>query len=121
MTKKKLVATVESTTPARGARSQAVRDFFGKNPDAPVKAVIEALKAQGVDVSAALVGSIKYNKGAKKKTSASATKAPVATKQSAVGSNGLSAADLFEAKTLADKLGGIDQARKALETLAQLR
>ena len=125
MAKKKQAnaAAAESTAgaapPARGARSQAVRDFLGANPQAPVKAVIEALKSQGVDVSTALVGSIKYGKGAAQKSSSPAT-TPKAARPSA-DSNGLSANDLFEAKALADKLGGLDQARKALETLAQLR
>lgn len=96
-------------------KSQAIRDYFAKNRNAKPMEVIEALVKQGIEVSHALVGNVKYGRGkktvkAKKKTSR-VGRPPGAD---------LTAADLLEAKRLADQLGGISKARQALETLEKL-
>ena len=69
-------------------------------------------------MSDSLANAIKYEKGrsGKKKM----TKAPV-SRGAKAASGSLSVDDLLEAKSLADRLGGIDRAKAALETLQKLR
>jgi hypothetical protein len=107
-------------------KSQAVRDYLDKNPDAGPKQVVEGLAAQGINVSRALVGIVKYRSGPKRKATRKrkvrrrrVTRAVAAPKSTRA--NHLTADDLFEAKKLVDSLGGIDEARRALEALQQLR
>ena len=101
----------------RGARSQAIRDYLAQNPDASPRQVVDGLKAQGIPVKETLVGSIKYGKRAK-----AASRKKGAGRATPSRANGtLTSDDLLEAKRIADRLGGIEQARAALETLEQLR
>lgn len=94
-------------------RSQCIRDYIAQHPKATPKAIKQALLKQGVEVSDGLIGVVKYGK--KPKKGASAQRVP----QKANGS--LSIADLLKVKKLADELGGLDQLRKALGMLEELR
>ena len=99
---------------ARGGpnKSDAIRDYLAKNKDAKPKEIIEALAKQGIKVSQALVGNVKFTSGKKTvKAKKKAGRPPRAD---------LTAADLLEAKRLADQLGGISKAKQALETLEKL-
>ncbi len=118
MAKKKAVAV---------NKAQAIRDYLQMHPEATATIVIPALAKEGITVSSALVSNTRSRlkkAGASKK---SATKKRVARKKATRKTvtrpsvSALSAKDLFEAKTLVDKLGSIDGARKAIETLEQLR
>ena len=99
-------------------KSEAIRDYLAKHPDAKPKAIIAAMKGRGITVSDSLANAVKYEKGksGKKKV----TKAPV-SRGAKAASGSLSADDLLEAKSLADRLGGIERAKDALETLQKLR
>ena len=98
-------------------KSQKIREHLAKNKNAKPMAVVEALKAEGVEVSTALVGQVKYHgpgkskrrKAGSKKTAAAATTQP-----------GLTVSDLRNVKKVVDRLGGIKQARKALDVLQEL-
>lgn len=48
--------------PERGAKSRAVREYLKEHKKAGPKEIVDALKAQGIDVTATLVSSIKYGK-----------------------------------------------------------
>ncbi len=111
-------------------RSAAIRNYQAKNPGASAKEVVSALAMQGIAVTEHLVYNVKSKNKARKKT----TKKIVVVKKKRVARkkatrkkvtrpsvSALSAKDLFEAKKLVDKLGSIDGARKAIETLEQLR
>jgi hypothetical protein len=108
------------------SKSQAVRDYLAKNPDAGPKQVVEDLAAKGIKVSRSLASVVKYKSRPKRK----ATKkrkvrrrrmtTAVAARRTTRASH-LTADDLLEAKKLVDSLGGIDEARRALEALDQLR
>ena len=93
----------------RGARSQAVRDYLAKNPEAPVKQVVEALGKEGMSVSEGLVNVLKYKKARKKRVLKNAS------------SHGDSVKQLIAVKKLADELGGLDQMKSAMNALEQLR
>jgi hypothetical protein len=81
--------------PQHGAKSAAVRDYLLANKDAKPKEIVEALKAQGIDISPNMVSIIKAKAGIKKaKRSAQAA---VASNDKTAGaqtskSNGLEAA-----------------------------
>lgn len=101
----------------RGAKTQAVRDYLAEHPEANPKAVVEGLKAQGLKVKITLVNGIKYNKARK----AGKRRAPVAHAAARrTSTRGMTIEQLLEVKRFADSLGGADQLRHALETLAQL-
>ncbi len=108
-------------------KSQAVRDYLSKNPDATAKEIQPALAKEGLKVDAQMINSIKWklNKaGAPKKTKAR-KKAPgrpagrpAAAKVSSAGS--LTAQDLVAAKQFVDQIGSIKDALSAVETLEKL-
>jgi hypothetical protein len=101
--------------PRSSSKAQAVRDeFAAQGADARPKDVIAALKAKGIEVAPAQVSNIKATlsskKGAKK------------SKGGAAHANGeLSLDSLLEAKKLAERLGGVEVALKALTALSRLQ
>ena len=110
------------------SRSQSIRNYLAKHRSATPKEIVAGLAENGIEVSIGLVSNIKYSKrqtGKKKvikkrvaiKKKAGAKKA-AARKRTTVS---FTATDLFEAKKLSDYLGGIEKARKALDTLENLR
>jgi len=114
-------------------KSQAIRAYYEANPEAKPKQVVEALAAQGVDVTAAFVSTIKstsVNKSAKPAkakrgpkaatTSVKAPKAAAAKPAAAKASGGVSIDSLIKAKSLVRDLGGIDNALSALAALKRL-
>jgi len=88
----------------RGARSKAVRAFLKAHPSASPAKVVAALQEQGLQVSLGLVSVIKYSK-----------------RTSGLADVKTSAAALFQAKKLADRVGGIRNAQELLNLLEQLR
>ena len=107
-------------------KSEAIRDYLTKNSDAGPKEIKEALKKRGVDVTDSLVSQVKYNsatsKKAKKRGRPKGQKATPASRRGRppAMSNGVSFDALFEAKTLADRLGGVDRAKEAVSMLEKL-
>lgn len=95
--------------PERGARSQSVRDYLHKNPQATVKEVVEALAKDGMKVSVGLVNVLKYKKARKRRVLHKASKQGVDIKQ------------LIAVKKLIDELGGMEQMRFAMQALEQLQ
>jgi len=106
-------------------KSQAVRDYAAEHPDAKPAEISAALAEMGIQVSPQAVSTIKYQ--AAKKTGApkrrgrprKAAKGAAAPARSNGRSGDLS--DLLAAKALADQVGGVEQAKKLLDTLAKLR
>jgi hypothetical protein len=101
-------------------KSQAIRDYLQQDPGATPKQIVTALAERGVKVSEGLAGNVKYTSGpGGARRGRGRGRGRPRTRRVAV--NTLSAQDLVEAKKLADQLGGIEQARRALEALEQLR
>jgi hypothetical protein len=92
------------------SKAQAIRDeFSAQGIDARPKDIISTLKSKGVTVSSAQVSNIKATFGKKP------------GRKGRGASNGtLSVETLLETKKLAERIGGIDVARRALEALARL-
>lgn len=89
----------------RRNKASKIREFLAERPDASAKEVVAALAAQRVRVSPAQVYNIKST-GAKPGR-------PGRPQASGYDS-------LVQAKKLADAMGGIDEARRALDVLAKL-
>lgn len=97
------------------SKSQHIRDYLAANPGATPNQIKDGLAKQGVKVSTGLASNVKYTSGtgAKKKKKPGRRGRPKATP--------LSAQNLLDAKKLADDLGGIGEARKALDALEKLQ
>ena len=111
-------------------RSAAIRNYQAKNPGASAKEVVSALVMQGIAVTEHFVYNVKSNNKARKKAAKKivvvkkkrvARKKATRKKVNRPSVSALSVNDLLEAKKLVDKLGSVDGARKAIETLEQLR
>lgn len=95
-------------------KSQIIRDYMGQHPKEGPSAVAAALnKREGWKITPAYVSTIKSN--AKKKTPGKRGRKPG---RRAAGS--ISEASLLQAKKLAEQLGGVTEAKAALDLLAKL-
>lgn len=95
-------------------KSLEIRSYIEANPDAKPKEVVSALAEKGVVVSAAFVSTLKSND--KRKGGAPAGKR--GRKPGGGSIDGIET--LVQAKKLVDQMGGIDVARRALESLAKI-
>jgi hypothetical protein len=95
----------------RGAKSQAIRDYLSTNKKAKTSEVVAALAANGIPVSGQMVSSIKARRRMGKRRRKAEANGQVV---------GLSLTNLLAAKKLVDTVGGIDQAREAINALAKL-
>jgi arginine repressor len=106
-------------------KTQAVKDYLARNRHALTKEIVAALKAEGIDVSPNYVSGIKAKLGSKKDKRRPASppasaQAPAAKPVPAVAKDAISMVWLQQAKKLAVELGGIREAKAAIEALAQL-
>ena len=108
-------------------KTQAVLDYLEVHPEATATIVIPALAKEGITVSQGLVNKTRSQlkkvgttKKAAKKRAAKLPRSATASVSNRAG-RALSADDLFEAKKLAEQLGGIAEARDALDVLESLR
>ena len=124
------------------SKSQAVRDYLSEHPKAGPKEIVAAMKDQGIELTTAHASHIKSLSKKRKKLRRARRLAKsngAAAVQSVPEGNGarkqrtgagrpdrsetgrsLSANDLLEAKKLANALGGLANARRALELLERL-
>ena len=115
---KKTTKTTKKT--ASGVnKSQAIRDYLAKNPQSSPKTIVEDLKDQGVEVSLGLASAVKYGSGKKTARKKKAGRRGRPASRSTVGS--LTMEQLLVTRELADRLGGTDHVRQALEVLEKLR
>lgn len=105
------------------SRSQHIREYLADHPDATPNEIVAALEAKGVTASVGLASNVKYTSGAKAKRRRGRGRKKVVRRKPgrrAVGTQ-LTVQQLVEAKRLAQQMGGIEQARKALDALATLQ
>jgi hypothetical protein len=107
-------------------KSQAIREYYSQHRRAKPREVVAALAAKGIEVSPQTVSTIRYSmrlKKGRKKGRRGARRAAAAAPARRATANGRGAklfTALVDAKKLADRLGGIDRARQALNMLEQL-
>ncbi|EMI56532.1 hypothetical protein [Rhodopirellula sallentina] len=107
-------------------KSQAIRDYCSANPKAKPLEVAEAMKAQGIDVTAQFVSTVKSNSKKSKTTRGRKAVSKKAVKKATRRGPRTSAASevsldsLLNAKKLVEEMGGVEDARNALSVLEQL-
>lgn len=102
-----------------GAKTQAVRQALSDNPRKSPKEISEMLKERGVNATAKYVSTIKTKMRGKGKKKAKAAPAPEAAAP-VVPKDAVSVGLLQKAKKLAAQLGGIKEAKAAIDALAQI-
>jgi hypothetical protein len=111
-------------TKAGPNKSDSIRAYFADHPHAGPTEVVQALSAQGVEVSVALVsaikGKLKGKKGKRGRKKGPAAKTQRGAKTRAGSHEKVSLNMLLAAKKLANQLGGIAKARQALDLLSKL-
>lgn len=107
-------------------KSELIRDFKKKNPTAKPKAIVEQLnKEHGLNISAQFVSTVltqaKKRKGTGKRgRPAGSGKAKTSAPAAAKLSGDVSLELLRKANKLATELGGVAEAKKALEALSKI-
>lgn len=94
--------------------SAEIRKYVAGDPNAKPKAISEGLASQGVKVTPTYVSTILSNERRK------SGKGKRRGRRGRVARGGDVLANLVMAKRLSDKMGGIEQARAALDTLAKI-
>jgi len=97
-------------------KSSAIRDYKAANATATPKEIAEALGKDGIAVSAQFVSTVLSN--AKKKGGKIGKRGPKPGRKAAAAAGSLE--QLITAKKMVEQLGGIENARSALNVLAQL-
>ena len=103
----------KKTKKAKINRSQEIRDYLAKDPNAGPKAIVAGLKKKGIKVTEGLASAVKYKQPAKKKKKRGRKPQAAADK--------ISVSALVSAKKMADTLGGIEEAKAALDAVAKLQ
>jgi ribosomal protein S8 len=103
----------------RGAKTAAIKQALIANPTKSPKEIAELLKEQGFVTTANYVGGVKSGMRAKKKARKAAA-APAPDTAPVVPKDAVSVGLLVKAKKLAQELGGVKEAKTALNALAQL-
>jgi hypothetical protein len=99
-------------------KSEAIRAYTKKNADAGPTEVAAALAKDGIEVTAAFVSTVLSND--RRKSGKSGKRGGKGRGRAAAASTGASLEHLIEAKKLIQKMGGIDEARQAINLLAKI-
>src|SRR5262245_24677479 len=95
--------------------SEKIRQYLKDHKRAKPKQVVEAFAKEGITIKATFVSTVKTN-AKKRKKKRGGTRAGAAA-----ASDSVSLATLVQAKRLAEQLGGVPQAKAALDALARLQ
>ena len=102
---------------AHGSKAEAIREAFNRlGSSARGRDVIAELSKQGIEVTNAHVANVRARMG----TPARSTSGRPARGGASAGGEKVSLDQLVAAKNMAEKLGGIDSARRMLDALAKL-
>lgn len=104
---------------ARGGRSEAIREYLEKHPEAKPKEIREALASAKIDVSPALVAQVssKFRHGGKKAAGGKRGAKASATANGTAHAYGSTTDQLVRTKKFVKEVGSVDQARQALSDL----
>ena len=104
----------------RGSKTAAIKAALKANRDKLPKEIAELMNAEGWDVTAQRISVVKSALKAKKKTKKAAAPAPEPESGPVVPKDAVSVGLLVKAKKLVKELGGVTEAKAALNALAQL-
>ena len=115
-------ATPAEATPEapRGAKTAVVKEAVKAHRRKSPKEIAELLKAQGVEVTAAYVSNIKFQLGIKGKRKAKAAAPAPEAAAPVVPKDAVSLGLLQKAKKLAAQFSNIQEAKAAMDALAQI-
>lgn len=105
---------------ARGTKTAAIKAALKANPKKAPKEIAELLNADGWDVKAQTVSVVKSAMKKAKKKAKKAALAPEPEAGPVVPKDAVSVGLLVKAKKLVKELGGVKEAKNALNALAQL-
>jgi len=98
-------------------KSVAIREYKAANGDAGPKAIAEALSKDGIKVTPAFVSTVLSND---KRRTGKGRRRRGGRRGGGRPSGNKALASLIQAKKLAEQMGGIEPARRALNALAKL-
>ena len=104
----------------RGSKTAAIKAALKANRDKLPKEIAELMNAEGWDVTAQRISVVKSALKAKKKAKKAAAPAPEPEAGPVVPKDAVSVGLLVKAKKLAAQFGSIEEAKAALNALAQL-
>ena len=104
----------------RGSKTAAIKAALKANRDKLPKELAELMNAEGWDVTAQRISVVKSALKARKKTKKAAAPAPEPEAGPVVPKDAVSVGLLVKAKKLAAQFGSIEEAKNALNALAQL-
>jgi len=104
----------------RGSKTAAIKAALKANPKKLPKEIAELMNAEGWDVTAQRISVVKSALKAKKKAKKAAAPAPEPEAGPVVPKDAVSVGLLVKAKKLAAQFGSIEEAKNALNALAQL-
>ncbi len=116
---KAVEAAPVETKPARGAKTAAIQAALKAHRNKSPKEIAELLTASGLTTTAGQVSNVKSLLASKRKAKA-ASAATVEAAAPAVPADAISLAALQAAKKLIQELGGVANAKQALNALGQL-
>jgi hypothetical protein len=114
-----VATTPVETKPVRGEKTKAIKAALKAHKDKPPKEIAELLTASGMPTTAGQVSNIKSLLSAKKKAKKAAA-SPEPEPGPVVPKDAVSVGLLVKAKKLVKELGGVTEAKAALNALAQL-
>lgn len=121
--KKKATKKPKAKKLVRGAKSQAIRDYYAANKDASAKECVAALKSKGLKVSDVLVHNVRFGMRKKLASVARRGRGPLVAKNRR--NKGTKAAftleHLLEAKNFVKAIGDQKSAVQLIETLELLK
>ena len=125
--------SAEATQAPRGAKTAAIKAALSAHPTKLPKEIAELLRAEGWDVTPQNISVVKSTLKAESKTSGPAsgakrastpapekTATPANQAAKAPSADDISYDTLCRAKELSNQLGGVQDAKRALDALAQL-
>ena len=116
---KSVEAAPVDVKPVRGAKTAAIKAALKTHKDKSPKEIAELLTASGLPTTAGQVSNVKSLLASKRKAKAAAPAAEEAAGP-VVAKDAVSVALLVKAKKLVQELGGVKEAKIALNALAQL-
>jgi len=102
------------------AKTQAIKDALAADPKAGPQEIAEKLVATGLDVKPKDVSNVKFQMKAAKKRRKKAARKPMPAAPPSTAGDMISLSSLQAAKKLVKELGGVDKAKRAIESLGRL-
>ena len=117
---KPVEATPVAATQPHGSKTAAIKQALIANPTKSPKEIAEMVTEQGFETTANYVSGVKAKIGGKKRKKAAPAAAAEAAAGPVVPKDAVSIGLLQKAKKLAAQLGGIKEAKAAIDALAQI-